>query len=657
MARKILNTGIIANDGTGDKLRNAFDATQQNIAEVYNFLGDGNNLTALLARQRLSILSENETKQLITPKADQTYVDDALTNFTNGASKFYATLALANADIANITMKDKVDVGEAEIGGTYYKATANATSLTKSAYDAVEQSKKYVHDAKIKYDQLTGELSNFPLTRGYIASNGVDASTSTNTDTHKRTDYIVVNAGHTIELRSNEYLYNHAFYNENKKFISSPDSWLTSSSKFTASQNGFVRFAFKRVDGGLINQTVCDFAVVQFDDVTFVKQNKHIANQLISLNHLSEDISDRLINRNIELNEFEKFVGNIDSTTGANGTATSTNVHRTDFIKVEAGDIFSITNSAYVYCPFLYDENKNFISSTGTWTSASITVTQAGYVKFTTKQANNGAEINDLPNINWIKLTRTEGAFVKSSVDVGDKIIKPNHLSAETLELIGQGGEGVVTQWFGKKWLSLGDSITARGWYQPHVVSELGLDSFVNFGVGGTCLARKTTSDTTAMSVRYVDMDATADLITVWGGVNDFGYSYGSNGGTILGAIGDTSIDTVYGALATIIEGLITKYPLAKIAFIITPPVSNAMGMRSANKKGFRLEQYCQAVRDVCEYYSIPYLDLYKQSGINEKNVNIMTSNIASTAPDGLHPSAVAMERIAKKMSAFLRDL
>ncbi|ENX28712.1 MULTISPECIES: SGNH/GDSL hydrolase family protein [Acinetobacter] len=570
----------------------------------------------------------------------------------------FGTYAEFNAAKATLPLNCTVVIGQENTTGTGTWGIGNnrwnGINLEKS-YDPIEKAKKYVHTALINYDQLTGELSNFGLVRGNIRTGGIDADTST--DTHKKTDYISVNAGDVIELRSDDYLYNPTFYDENKVFISSPNTWLTTSSKFTAAQKGFVRLAFKRVDEGLINQTVCDWAVIQPNDVTFVKQRKHIADKLISTNHLSDELLERLISRTIEVKEFEKFLGNIVSSNGANGsTTTSTHVHRTDFIKVNIGDKLSLTSSQYLYCPFWYDENQNFISSTGTWSTAEITVAQAGYVRFTTKQADNGAEIIDLPNINWIKLTRPVGAFVRNSSEISDQIIKPSHLSSETLALVG-GGAAAVTQWLGKKWLSLGDSITARGWYQPHVVSELGLASYVNFGVGGTTLARKTASDTTAMSVRYESMDATADLITVWGGVNDFGYAYGSNTGTVLGTMGDTSIDTVYGALKTIIEGLITKYPLAKIAFIITPPVSNGMGMRSPNAKGFRLEQYCQAVREVCEYYSIPYLDLYKQSGINEKNINIMTSNIGGTAPDGLHPSAIAMQRIAKKMSAFLRDI
>lgn len=81
---------------------------------------------------------KTEVTSLVAPKADKTYVDTALVGFTNGASKFYPTLALATADIANITIKDKVDIGEIANGGSWYKATAGATSLTKSPYDVLQ---------------------------------------------------------------------------------------------------------------------------------------------------------------------------------------------------------------------------------------------------------------------------------------------------------------------------------------------------------------------------------------------------------------------------------------------------------------------------------------------------------------------------------------
>lgn len=84
---------------------------------------------------------DSKVNNLESKKANKADVDTALSGFTNGASKFYPTLAAATADIANIGVKDKVEVGEVANGGTWYKATAGATTLTKSPYDPLTQAK------------------------------------------------------------------------------------------------------------------------------------------------------------------------------------------------------------------------------------------------------------------------------------------------------------------------------------------------------------------------------------------------------------------------------------------------------------------------------------------------------------------------------------
>lgn len=78
----------------------------------------------------------------------------------NGYYKSYVTLSAANADIANIPLGVSVKVLSAENGGEYYKASAGATSLTKSQYDQLEQSISYTDekvnelDSKIKKENF-----------------------------------------------------------------------------------------------------------------------------------------------------------------------------------------------------------------------------------------------------------------------------------------------------------------------------------------------------------------------------------------------------------------------------------------------------------------------------------------------------------------------
>lgn len=66
-----------------------------------------------------------------------------------GYFESYATLADANAKVAEIPLNRLVRVLSATDGGDYYKASADATSLTKSAYDPLSQAKGYT-DQKIK---------------------------------------------------------------------------------------------------------------------------------------------------------------------------------------------------------------------------------------------------------------------------------------------------------------------------------------------------------------------------------------------------------------------------------------------------------------------------------------------------------------------------
>ena len=98
-----------------------------------------------------------ETNALVAPKANQADVDNAisgmnstlntsLSNLSTTANKYYSTLAAATADIANIALNQSVTIGEEANGGLWYKATAGATTLTKSPHDPLTQAKIYTDE-------------------------------------------------------------------------------------------------------------------------------------------------------------------------------------------------------------------------------------------------------------------------------------------------------------------------------------------------------------------------------------------------------------------------------------------------------------------------------------------------------------------------------
>lgn len=512
-------------------------------------------------------------------------------------------------------------------------------------------------DSVLKLEQGLSRLTendkytaNYPVEVGnYNSNNGSKGVPDASTWVMRTVDAVYARAGDILTVDP-LYLFSVFYYNtgELSSFVSADGAWHTS---LIVSRDGYIRFTTKRVDQSLVirNETKLSWVYVEniarkiLAEALPVFSGELIAERTLPYKALKPN---KLGGTNLPYT-----VGTISSVTG--GDQVSAYVVRSGLMPVKAGDVLSLTDPTYVYSAFWYSSTYVFHSATGLWHTANLIAPVDGFVRVTTKRPDNGLAILDQPNIAWVLVAAgNDEPLVTGPAMLANKVIESKHLAQSVTDLIANG----ASRWAGKTWLSLGDSITARGWYQPLVCALTGLN-FVNYGVGGTTLARKTTSDTTAMSVRYTAMQASADIITVWGGVNDFGYSYGQVGGNTLGVMGDTSIDTVYGALDTLIKGLITKYPGKKVGFIITPPVSNAMGMRSANAKGNTLAQYCQAVRDVCEWYSVPYLDLHKVSGISEGNVNIMTSNIEGTAPDGLHPSMQAFEFIKYRLADFIKSI
>ena len=194
----------------------------------------------------------------------------------------------------------------------------------------------------------------------------------------------------------------------------------------------------------------------------------------------------------------------------------------------------------------------------------------------------------------------------------------------------------------------LGDSQTERNFhktktYHDWVKEILGLSKVNNYGVGGTTITKKSASDNTAMCVRYASMDDNADLICVMGGVNDRWFN------SQMGNFGDTDPLTFYGAMETLCDGLLTKYPGKTIIFI-TPTEQKYSGCDAANTTGYTVTDFANAMKRVCAKYSIPVFDANTCSGIyplNSANSTVYTS-------DRLHLNDKGHEVLGNKLSKFI---
>lgn len=215
----------------------------------------------------------------------------------------------------------------------------------------------------------------------------------------------------------------------------------------------------------------------------------------------------------------------------------------------------------------------------------------------------------------------------------------------------------------GKKINFLGDSITEgvgtsgpSKTYHALVKEWAGLAEARNYGKSGTKIARlPVVSDNPFdqdFNLRAPSMDKDADVVVVFGGTNDFGHR------TIpLGDMNSRDVHDFYGAMHQLCLYLIKNYTDKEIVFMT--PIHRLNEMLDYNNRladggpAIPLKSFVDAIKEVCEFYSIPVLDIYKESGMYGQ----VWAWCEKYMPDGLHPSDFGHEILAKKLLKFLENL
>ena len=176
-----------------------------------------------------------------------------------------------------------------------------------------------------------------------------------------------------------------------------------------------------------------------------------------------------------------------------------------------------------------------------------------------------------------------------------------------------------------------------------------------NYGIGGTRIAKQQKPSAEAIydrdfCSRVDEMDSDADVVVIFGGTNDYGH-----GDAPLGNMNDRTNDTFYGALHELYNKIITKYPESFIV-VLTPlhrlHEDNLKGDGSKPQDVADLRAYVNIIREVAEYYSLPVLDLFANSGISPNHPLINIKYFA----DGLHPNDEGHSVLANKIISFLKN-
>ena len=214
-------------------------------------------------------------------------------------------------------------------------------------------------------------------------------------------------------------------------------------------------------------------------------------------------------------------------------------------------------------------------------------------------------------------------------------------------------------EWKDKKYNALGDSITkginpsndyqvmTGNRYSDIIQRCLKLSTANNYGIEGTTIVHQ--YDNNGMIDRYQSMSDDADLISVFGGTNDFA----SN--APMGEINSGNNNEFKCAFNNLIKGLIEKYPSKKI-FVITPiPRHDAtIDGKVANANGYKLQDYVNAEIEICNMNGIQVLNLYDgMLGITPDNEDEKKAYM----PDGVHPNVDGMYIVSKRIIEFINKL
>ena len=198
---------------------------------------------------------------------------------------------------------------------------------------------------------------------------------------------------------------------------------------------------------------------------------------------------------------------------------------------------------------------------------------------------------------------------------------------------------------YGKKWLFIGDSITEHNFratknYDQFLAEWLGIVS-VNRGMSGTGVTYPFQGNPSWLD-DMANYPTDVDYISVMGALNDRH--------TPLGEWGDRGTDTVYGGVWNYFDKLISKYPNKPIIYITSTPRDYSYGVDG------QYTAWVDAFIKTAHNFSIPVLDLYRESGLRPWNAsNNKTYFSCGSAPngDGVHPNELGQELMAKKIIDF----
>lgn len=539
-------------------------------------------------------------------------IDEQLDTIENEIDKNYNTInnKLANklGDGVSVKMGDlSNEVKEAMTGGSV--AVVGKNSVGKE--NIIAKNVEINHTTFFKQGEI-----NLCLYTTFEQNKGVSPTTGGLMDLsgYKTTDYIEVEANTTYS--TNEYL-NVAFYNSSKTWIGGLQGGSWYGNFTTPSETKYLKISFTSTTNAILNKG----SVLNTNSDVEITNSK-LDSRLIK--YVRDNVKEAIFRENKRFINSSKleFITDTDyvnlynpSTSTTDKSVSPTNGNLVSNVGYSASDYIYIYGDTKYYASqqnhlAFYDIDKKYISGLSSWTNPLTTPSNAKYIRVTFTSNALNPYITKNTAKPYVSYGKKYFEFESDFIECLQKLINGNELNNIS-------------------WNALGDSITEGPnylnfkSYAYYLTQKYNMNT-VNYGVSSSRIA-KSSARTDSFIERYLNMRDNVNIVSVKGGTNDFLES------TPMGSFSSTSETEFYGALHILCKGLKEKYYNIPI-FFMTPIINSN---KSTNSLGFKLTDYCKAIKEVCAYYGIPVLDLNSLCQIDPTITNIKNNYIT----DGVHPN------------------
>lgn len=294
-----------------------------------------------------------------------------------------------------------------------------------------------------------------------------------------------------------------------------------------------------------------------------------------------------------------------------------TTLMHTEYIPVEYGKTYKVSNTVPSPLIAFFDENYQFISSV----------------------AGGGNNLD-----NYITITNKSVKYMSMNITAIDvKYVYVYEINPESKPILS------------KNIGFLGDSITDGIMLAPDETLACSMFSFPRFtalktnancheyGLSGTLIAG---SNTNSITNRASQMTNDLDMVVIMGGINDF-----TTGTQEFGTISDATTDTFYGALNVLLTTLTNKYNEKPVVFLTPMDINVSLYGSTNSTTGKTLDEYVSAIKEVCTMYDNVYvIDTHTWAEqFNPEDKNWLC--------DGIHPTTEGHIKISNYISGELKKM